>query len=76
MKNSLQIDITFDQILAYIKQLSKKDKLRISRELEQDGIHSKFTKLLNTFKTSNLSQKTIDAEVEEVRREIYGKAKH
>ena len=33
----MQIDITFDQILAYIKQLSKKDKMRISRELEQDG---------------------------------------
>lgn len=76
MKNSLQIDITFDQILAYIKQLSKKDKLRISRELEKEGIHSKFTKLLNTFKTSNLNQRTIDAEVEKVRQEIYGKAKH
>lgn len=49
--------------------------MRISRELEKEGIYSKLTQLLNTFKTSNLTQRTIDAEVEKVRQEIYGKKK-
>ena len=75
MKNTLQIDITFDQVLALIRKLPQKDKMRISRELEKEGIYSKLTQLLNTFKTRNLTQRTIDAEVEKVRQEIFGKKK-
>ena len=75
MKNTLQIDITFDQVLALIRKLPQKDKMRISRELEKEGIYSKLTQLLDTFKTSHLTQRTIDAEVEKVRRKIYGKKK-
>lgn len=69
------IDLAFNQILDLVRQLPKKEKLRLSKELERDIIDAKLTTLLKAFKTDNLDQDTIDKEVEIVRSELYAKAK-
>jgi hypothetical protein len=76
MKTSLQIDITFDQILSMVKQLPRQQKLKLSKELEREAIDSKLTSLLKTFKSQKLDLKTISDEVEFVRKGIYDKRKH
>jgi len=75
MKTALQIDVTFDQILSMVKQLSRQQKIKLSKELEKEVIDSKLTRLLKTFKTKELDLETINAEVESVRQEIYDKQK-
>jgi hypothetical protein len=69
------IDLEFEQILDLVRQLPKKEKLRLSKELERDIIDAKLTELLKAFKTDYLDQDTIDKEVDIVRAEIYAKAK-
>jgi len=67
--------LDFDQILDLVKQLSKKKKLKLSKELERDSIGAKLTSLLKAFKADELTQDTIDKEVEIVRTELYVKSK-
>ncbi|MDA1119815.1 MAG: hypothetical protein O2887_04865 [Bacteroidetes bacterium] len=69
------IDLGFDQILNLVRQLPKKEKIRLSKELEREIIDVKLTALLKAFKTDNLDQDTIDKEVEIVRSELYAKSK-
>lgn len=71
MKTALQIDISFDQVLALVKQLPTKEKIRLTRELEKEGIDSKLSRLLKNFRTKELSIDTINEEVEIVRKQIY-----
>ena len=75
MKTSLQIDITFEQILSLVRQLPRQQKIKLTKELEKDVIDSKLNQLLKTFKTNNLDLDTINAEVESVRKEIYDQQK-
>ena len=70
MKTSLNLDISYDQVLFLVKQLPNKEKLKLSKELEKEGIHSKLTKILSTFKTNQLSLATINKEVEIVRQQF------
>jgi hypothetical protein len=69
------IDLEFNQILDLVKQLPKKEKIRLSKELEKEIIDLRLTALLKTFKTDELDQTTIDAEVERVRAELYARSK-
>lgn len=75
MKTALQIDLTFDQIVALVKQLPNQQKIKLTKVLEKEVIDSKLSKLLKTFKSKELSLKTINEEVEIVRQEIYEKQK-
>lgn len=75
MKTALQIDVTFDQILSMIKQLPRNQKIQLTKELEKEFIGSKLSQLLKTFKTNDLDLKSINAEVESVRQELYDKQK-
>lgn len=75
MKTSLQIDITFEQILSLVRQLSKNQKILLSKELEKDTIDNRLTKLLKEFETQDLSLETIANEAKAVRQEIYVKQK-
>ncbi|MGY6741258.1 MAG: type II toxin-antitoxin system VapB15 family antitoxin [Cecembia sp.] len=75
MKAALQVDLTFEQILSLVKQLSKKDKIKLSKELEKEAIKSRLGNLLETFQTEELDLDTITKEVESVRQEIYDKEK-
>jgi len=77
MKAAINIDITYNQVLSLVKRLPQNQKIRLSRELEKEGISSKLGMLLQAFKTDELSLDTIDQEVEQVREKIYaGKKKH
>jgi hypothetical protein len=69
------IGLAFDQILDLVRQLPKKDKIRLSKELEREIIDAKLTSLLKAFKTDDLDQDTISKEVEIVRAELYAKSK-
>ncbi len=73
MKTALQIDITFEQILELVKKLPKKEKLKLSEELEKDAISTKLTALIKTFQTDEVSEETILKETEAVRNQIHGR---
>jgi hypothetical protein len=75
MKAALQIDLTFEQILSIVKQLPRQQKIKLSKELEKEGIETKLSSLLNTFRTDELSLETLTEEVESVRQEIYAQQK-
>jgi len=75
MKTALQIDITFEQLLSLVKQLPRKEKIKLTKELENEAINSNLTRLLKSFKSNDLSLKTISEEVEIVRQELYEKQK-
>ena len=71
MRTAFQVEISFDQVLALVKQLPKHEKVKLTKELEKEGIESKLSHLLETFKSKDLSLKTIDEESESVRQSIY-----
>ena len=50
------LSLNFNQILQIVKQLPKEDKIKLSIELEKELIDAKLTKLLNSFKTNELSE--------------------
>ena len=70
---SLKIRLNYNQILELTQQLSDDDKLELSRALAAGTRGIKLRRLLETFKTDEISQKEIDAEVEAVRQEAYEK---
>jgi len=76
MKTALQVDITFDQVLALVKQLPRVEKIKLSKELEKETINSKLSSLLKVFRTKDLSLAEINKEVEIVRQQIYNGKKH
>ena len=76
MSTAVKLDISFDQFLALVRQLPVEDKLKITKELEKEGIESKLSRLLKNFKTNDLSLEIIDKEVEIVRQKIYESRKH
>ena len=73
MKTSLQIDITFEQLLSIVRQLPRQQKIKLTKELEKEAIDTKLSRLLKTFNAKDLDLKTITEEVESVRQEIYEK---
>lgn len=76
MQTSLQVNITFEQVLSMVKQLPAEEKLLLTKELEKEGITSKLNAILQNFKTDELTQEIIDEEVETVRQNLYDKQKH
>ena len=76
MRSALQLDLTFDQVLALVRQLPRQEKIKLTKALEKDGIESKLSGLLKTFRTKELSLDTINREVEIVRQQIYESKKH
>ncbi len=76
MHTSLQIDITYDQVLSLVKQLPKEEKIMLTKELEKDSFGDQLEKLLTVFKTDELSEETINEEVEIVRQNRYDSKKH
>lgn len=76
MRTALQIDITFDQILTLVRQLPMLDKIKLTKELEKEGIESKLSGLLRNFRTEELSMDIINEEVEIVRQQLYDGKKY
>jgi hypothetical protein len=71
MKAAINIDITYNQILSLVKNLTPQEKLKLSRELEKEGIRTKLSSLLKAFKTDDLSLETIEKEAELIRKKLY-----
>lgn len=71
MKTALNIEISYEQVLSLVKQLPKQQKIRLSHELEKEGIASKIGELLGKFRSKELSLEIINKEVEIVRQRIY-----
>jgi hypothetical protein len=71
MGTPLQLEVTFDQVLELVKKLPRQEKIRLTKELEKEGIETRLSSLLETFRTKGLSLKTINEEVEIVRQKIY-----
>ena len=76
MRTALQVDITYDQILALVRQLPIKEKIKLTKELEKEGIETRLSGLLKSFRTKELSLNTINEEVEIVRQQMYDSKKH
>ncbi len=76
MKSALQLEVTFDQVLDLVRKLPRQEKIRLTKELEREGIETKLSRLLKTFKARDVSLKTINEEVEMVRQKIYESKKH
>lgn len=70
---SLKIRLNYNQILELARQLSDEDKLELNRALAAEVRSIKLRQLLQAFKSSDISQEEIDAEVETARQEIYEK---
>ncbi len=76
MQPSLQVNLTYDQVLSLVKQLPKEEKIMLSKELEKDNFGDKLEKLLDVFKTDELSEEIINEEVEIVRQNRYDSKKY
>ena len=70
MKTAVQIDLTFEQVLSVVKQLPKEQQVQLTKELENEVIGDKLSRLLRSFRTNDLSLETINDEVELVRKGI------
>lgn len=75
MKTAMQLDLSYEQVLSLVKQLPKKQKIKLTKELAKDTVDTKLEELLSAFQTDELSSVTIDKESELVRQTIYEKQK-
>jgi len=75
MKAALQLDVTFEQVLALVKQLPRAEKVKLTEALASEDIDARLSKLLKTFRTNDLSMDTITQEVEAVRQDMYDRRK-
>lgn len=68
---SLNIRLSYNQILELARQLSDEDKLKLNRELAAEIRKIELQRLLQVFKNDEISLKDIDSEVEIVRQKRY-----
>lgn len=71
MKSALQLEVTFDQVLALVKKMPRQEKIKLTEELGKEVISSELTRLMKIFKTKELSISAINKEVEIVRQKLY-----
>jgi hypothetical protein len=71
--NAFKISLTYKQVLELVRQLPKKDKARLSNELAKEMTDKRLTRLLNAFRTDELSEEEINREVEEARAQVYAR---
>ena len=64
MKTALEVDLTFEQVLALVRQLPRQEKIKLTKELEKEAIETKLEGLLQTFRTEELCLDSINEEVE------------
>ena len=76
MKTALEVDLTFEQVLALVRQLPRQEKIKLTKELEKEAIATKLEGLLQTFRTEELSLDSINEEVEIVRQQMYDSQQH
>lgn len=73
--NAYKISLNYGQILELVKQLPKKDKVKLSKELAKEAIDTRLSRLLSSFSNDEFTEELIRQEVESVRAEIYARKK-
>ena len=68
---SLNIRLSYNQILDLARQLSDEDKLQLNRELSAEVRKIELQRLLQVFKNDEISLEEISSEVELVRQARY-----
>ena len=68
---SLNIRLSYNQILELARQLSDEDKLQLNRELSAEVRKIELQRLLHVFKNDEISLEEISSEVELVRQARY-----
>lgn len=68
---SLNIRLSYGQILELARQLSDEDKLQLNRELAAEARRIKLQQLLGVMKNDDLTSEEINSEVEKVRQLRY-----
>lgn len=67
------IDISYKQILALVQQLPVRSQLQLGKALTSRSVRAELLSLLDTFRTNELSEEDIIAEVKAVRQARYAK---
>jgi hypothetical protein len=67
------IDISYNQMLLLLQQMPIRSQLRIGKALTRQNIRAELNHFLETFRTDELSEAEILAEVKAVRRERHAK---
>lgn len=67
------LNLNYNQILSLVKQLPTRMQLRLGRILTKDATEAELEHFLETFKTDELSEEDILAEVKQVRKERYAR---
>ena len=68
---TLNMQVSFSQLLALALQLAKEDRYRLCRELLCDERVESMKSLRKAFQTDEIDEETIKAECEIVRQEMY-----
>ena len=68
-----KIPANYNKVLNLVKQLSPQDKIKLSKELAKETVETRLNRLLDSFKTNELDENTINQEVEKVRAEIHAR---
>lgn len=69
------LNLNYSQILSLLKQLPTRTQLRLGRILTKDATEAELEHFLEAFKTDELSEEDIFAEVKQVRKERYERRK-
>ncbi|MBQ3699293.1 MAG: hypothetical protein II886_05220 [Prevotella sp.] len=67
------IDISYNQVLLLLQQMPIRSQLRIGKALTRKTIRTELNQFLEKFRTDEISEEDILAEVKAVRRERYAK---
>ena len=69
------LNLNYSQILSLVKQLPTRTQLRLGRILTKDATEAELEHFLEAFKTDELCEEDILAEVKQVRKERYARRK-
>lgn len=65
------LNLSYNQILNLVQQLPLRSKLKLGRTLTQQATKAELELFLETFRTDDLTEEEILAEVKQVRKERY-----
>lgn len=65
------LNLSYNQILNLVQQLPPRSKLKLGRTLTQQATTAELKHFLDTFRTDEITEEDILAEVKQVRKERY-----
>lgn len=69
------LPVSFEQVVQLVRQLPLAEKRQLSQVLQQETLDAKLGELLTAFRTDDLSEADILAEVEAVRADHYARSR-